>query len=88
MKCKLKKRDKVEVTIKVSLSELENLEDILSGIPLCKKHLCEMNNNHESEHISLDCKECNKVRKRWTDGAWNIESRLWQAYLNKTEEED
>jgi hypothetical protein len=86
MKCKYKKRDKVEVTIKVSLGELENLEDILSCIPLCNKHKVAMPPDIESKTIWDRCPDCNKVRERWQKGAWNIEGRLWKAYLNKTED--
>jgi hypothetical protein len=75
----------VKVQITVSEKDLCALEDLLSAIPLCDKHKTLNGSNHESEHIALDCPECQKVHDKWVHTVWKIEGKLWFAYINKSE---
>jgi hypothetical protein len=71
-----------KISIYVSERELLALEDILVAWSLCKKHKIETINKSDPEiyKIQYNCKNCQKLRKRWWSGAWSISSKLFGAY--------
>ena len=79
------------VSIKVENKDLDNLEDFITCIPLCNKHLILDEKNQEIMY--LKCKNCAKIRKKWRGGSFRIWHKLVVAYdkkekpLSKTEKE-
>lgn len=71
-----------KVSIYISESELLALEDILVAWPLCQKHKMETLNASDIETYAIQykCKNCQKIKRKWREGAWNVMSKLFTAY--------
>ena len=82
-------RKKVKLTIKIHTRALDEAECLLTCIPLCSKHGAFGSDNNmkrnEREQMTMyyECKECEKVYKKWQNGVWRIMSRLWTDYYRQ-----
>ena len=80
---KIDGRKKVKITIEVTGRDLCNFEDHMHCIPLCNKHKgidYEKQDERESMTMHYECKDCDKVWRKWVAGAQRIESRLWEQF--------
>ena len=84
-------RKKVKLTIEIHTRALDELENLLTCIPLCGKHKMALPDDWEKKGLSereqmtmyYECKECEKVYEGWKRGAWRILGRLWDDYYRQ-----
>lgn len=79
-------RKKVKLTIELTQNDLCLFEDYNSCIPLCNKHKSfKAKPREEREEMTMyyECKDCDKIYKKWKGASQRIEGRLWEQLGKK-----